>query len=157
MDWINSLRKESVCSSRLRKQTNKQKKPLPNPPKTKQGEDRKCTVHSCRGHGAGRVHGWSMSGGSQEGLVLGKTAHSLKPPEEIPPSPRSEKEFKQHRSQKKGLLGGNGFLASIWFPAVARCCLGESGAWTGGCPGGGWWRGPQLKRRLQAVDGAPWT
>lgn len=72
--------------------------------------------------------------------------------------PQSEKEFKQHRSQKKGLLGGNvGFLASIWFPVVARCCLGELGAWMGGCPGGGWRRGPQLKRRLQAVDGAPWT
>lgn len=109
-------------------------------------------IHAGMWLALGRGHGWSMSGGSQEGLVLGKPP--LTPfspaPHGIPPSPQGEKEFKQHRSQKKkGLLGGIGFLASIcfccFFPAVARCCLGRSGAWMGGCPGGGrgvvWRRG----------------
>lgn len=151
---LDSLRKESVCSSRLRKQT----KNPPQPPKTKQGEDWKCTVHSCRGHGgwtgAWLVHVWV---GARKGLFWGNHSFPEAPGGDPAPLPQSEKEFKQHRSQKKGLLGGNGFLASIWFPVVARCCLSELGAWMGGCPGGGWWRGPQLKRRLQAVDGAPWT
>lgn len=127
-------------------------------------------IHAGMRLALGWGQGWSTSGGSQEGLVLGKPP--LTPfspaPHEIPPSPQGEKEFKQHRSQKKkGLLGGIGFLASVCFcflPAVARCGLGQSGARMGGCPGGGgvWCGGgvgvgPQLKRRLQAVDGAPWT
>lgn len=78
--------------------------------------------------------------GARKGLVLGKPpAHSLKArsPRD-PPSPQGEKEFKQHYSQKKkALLGGIGVLASIFFSC---CCslLGQSGAWMGGCPGGGW-------------------
>lgn len=112
--------------------------------------------------------GWSTSGGSQEGLGLGKPP--LTPfspaPHEIPPSPQGEKEFKQHRSQKKkGLLGGIGFLASIFvFSCRGSLLLGSVRCLDGGLPGWGagsgvaaGWGVPQLKRRLQAVDGAPWT
>lgn len=129
-------------------------------------------IHAGMWLALGRGHGWSMSGGSQEGLVLGKPQLTpLSPaPQEIPPSPQGEKEFKQHHSQKKkGLLGGIGVLASIFF-FFSCCCsllLGSVRCLDGWLPGWGvgvvWRRGwlggavPQLKRRLQAVDGAPWT
>lgn len=62
-------------------------------------------------------------GRSQEGLVLGGSLTPLSP-RRSRPLPQSEKEFKQHHSQKEGLLGGNvGFLAIIWFPVVAPLLL----------------------------------
>lgn len=129
-------------------------------------------IHAGMWLALGRGHGWSMSGGSLEGLVLGKPP--LTPfspaPHGIPPSPQGEKEFKQHRSQKKkGLLGGIGFLASICFCfffscrcslllGSVRCLDGWLPGWGAGCGvAAGWGAVPQLKRRLQAVDGAPWT
>lgn len=135
VDWINSLRKESVVSSRLRKQTKDPPRPPPN--QTRGGLE----VHSTFMQGTwwpGGCMAGPCSGGSREGLVLGKSLTPTSPPSprRSRPLPQSEKEFKQHRSQKKGLLGGNvGFFASIWFPVVARCCLGELGAWMGGARG----------------------
>lgn len=64
-------------------------------------------------------------------------------------------------ARKKALLGGIGVLASIFFPAVARCCLGQVPGWVaarGGwvwCGGGVGWGGSQLKRRSRLWMGLP--
>lgn len=105
-------------------------------------------IHAGMWLALGRGHGWSMSGGSLEGLVLGKPP--LTPfspaPHGIPPSPQGEKEFKQHRSQKKkGLLGGIGFLASICFcfflPLLAAAWVSQVPGWVAARVGGGVWCG----------------
>lgn len=38
---------------------------------------------------------------------------------------RSEKEFKQHGSQRKGLCVETGSLSAVWVPPIAPCCVGE--------------------------------
>lgn len=156
VDWINSLRKESVVSSRLRKQT----KDPPRPPQTKQGEDWKCTVHSCRGRG-GLAGAWlvHVRAGAGKGLFWENRSLPQAPPPQGDPAPclKVKKSSNSIAARKRVF-----WVEMLVFSPVFGFLLLLVAAWVSWVPGwvgpgGGWRRGPQLKRRLQAVDGAPWT
>lgn len=74
-------------------------------------------------------------GGSQEGLVLGKLLTPVSPQWRSRPLPQSEKEFKQHRSQRKGLL-----VETLVFSPVFGFRLLLVAAWVSWVPG---WMGAQ--------------
>lgn len=84
MDWINSLRKESVCSSRLRKQTNNPPRPPQN--QTRGGLEVSSTFMQGTWWPGGCMAGPCL-GGSREGLVLGKSLTSISPPPRADPTP----------------------------------------------------------------------
>lgn len=110
-------------------------------------------IHAGMRLALGWGQGWSTSGGSQEGLVLGKPP--LTPfspaPHEIPPSPQGEKEFKQHRSQKKRVCWVESvfspvfvfvfflpLLAAAWVSQVPGWVAARVGAGCGVAAGWGW-------------------
>ena len=87
----------------------------------------------------------------------GNPAHSLKPRRRFRPRLKVKKSSNSIAARKKVCWVETVFLPVFGFLLLlAAACVSRVPGWVG-ARGGGWRRGPQLKRRLQAVDGAPWT